>query len=146
VKEKVHVFNEVLTERYLGLPSDVGRSKGGVFKYLKDRVWSKVQGWMEQSLPVGGKEVLIKAVAQAVPTYSIGCFQLLRGLCQAINAMIRKFWWGSKDGQRKNILGVLGEDDTNQNILVVLDFRILKCLIWHCLLDKLGELCKIQNH
>jgi len=53
VKEKVHVFNEVLTERYLGLPTDVGRSKGGVFKYLKDRVWSKVQGWMEQSLPVG---------------------------------------------------------------------------------------------
>ena len=53
MKEKVHVFNEVLTERYLGLPTDVGRSKGGVFKYLKDRVWSKVQGWMEQSLPVG---------------------------------------------------------------------------------------------
>ena len=53
MKEKVHVFNEVLTELYLGLPTDVGRSKGGVFKYLKDRVWSKVQGWMEQSLPVG---------------------------------------------------------------------------------------------
>jgi hypothetical protein len=27
---------------------------------LKDRVWRKVQGWMEQSLSVGGKEVLIK--------------------------------------------------------------------------------------
>jgi hypothetical protein len=79
----------------------VGGSKGGVFKYLKDQVWNKVQGWMEQSLSVGGKEVLIKAVALAVPTYSMGCFLLLRGLCQTFNAKIQKFWWGSKDGKRK---------------------------------------------
>jgi hypothetical protein len=43
VKENFHVFNEALTGRYLGLPTDVGRSKGGVFKYLKDRVWSTYQ-------------------------------------------------------------------------------------------------------
>jgi hypothetical protein len=101
VKEKIHVSNEALTERYLGLPTDVGRSKGGAFKYLKDQVWKRVQGWMEQSLSAGGKEVLIKAVVQAVPTYSMGCFRLPRGLYQAINAMIRKFWWGSKEGKRK---------------------------------------------
>lgn len=101
VKRKVHVFNEALTERYMGLPTDVGRSKGGAFKYLKDQVWKRVQGWMEQSLSDGGKEVLIKAVAQAVPTYSMGYFRLPRGLCQALNAMIQKFWWGSKEGKRK---------------------------------------------
>ncbi|KAJ1288062.1 hypothetical protein BS78_02G060100 [Paspalum vaginatum] len=31
----------------------------------------------------------------------MGCFRLPRGLCQGINVMIRKFWWGSKDGKRK---------------------------------------------
>ena len=114
MKEKVHVFNEVLTERYLGLPTDVGRSKGGVFKYLKDRVWSKVQGWMEQSLPVGGKEVLIKAVAQAVPTYSMSCFQLPRGLLPSNQCNDSKILVGQQGWQKENMLGVLGEDDTTK--------------------------------
>jgi hypothetical protein len=28
-------------------------------------------------------------------------FQVTKGLCLAINAMIRSFWWGSKDGNRE---------------------------------------------
>jgi hypothetical protein len=51
------------------MPSDVGNSINGAFKYLKDRVWKRVQGWIEMLLSAAGKEVLIKAVAQAVPTY-----------------------------------------------------------------------------
>ena len=63
VKNILNVPNETLNEKYLGMPSDVGRSKNGAFKYLKDRVWKKVQGWLEQLLASGGKEVLIKVVA-----------------------------------------------------------------------------------
>lgn len=47
------------------------------------------------------KEVLVKSVAQAVPVYSISCFKLPRGLCEHLNKLIRRFWWGSKNGQRK---------------------------------------------
>ena len=53
------------------MPSDVGSAINGAFKYLKDQVWNRVQGWMEQCLSAGGKEVLIKSVAQAVPTFSM---------------------------------------------------------------------------
>ena len=51
----MHVENESLTERYLGLPTGVGKSKNGVFKYLKDKVWKIIQRWMEHSLSAGGK-------------------------------------------------------------------------------------------
>jgi hypothetical protein len=31
----------------------------------------------------------------------MACFKLPMGLCQYINAMVRKFWWGRKEGERK---------------------------------------------
>jgi hypothetical protein len=49
----------------------------------------------------GGEDVLIKAVVQAIPIFSMASFKLPRGLFQHINAMIRKFWWGSRNGERK---------------------------------------------
>ena len=100
-KSITHVENESLNERYLGLPTEVGRTTNGAFKFLKDRVWNKVQGWIEQTLSAGRKEALIKSVAQAIPTYTMGCFRLPRGLCDHINSLLRKFWWGSKRGERK---------------------------------------------
>jgi len=63
IMDELSVRNMSLSEKYLGMPSDVGASTNDAFNYLKDRVWKRVQGWMEQSLSAGGKEVLIKAVA-----------------------------------------------------------------------------------
>ena len=79
----------------------MGLANNGVFSYLKDRVWKNMQGWMEKGLAGSGKEVLIKSVVQAIPTYSMALFKLPRGLCQHITSLIRKFWWGSKAGERK---------------------------------------------
>jgi hypothetical protein len=97
LKDILNVQNETLSEKYLGMPSNVGRSTSGAFKFLKDRIWKRIQGWIEQCLSAGGKDVLIKAVLQA----TMSCFKLPQGLCQHINSLIRKFWWGSKDGKRK---------------------------------------------
>jgi len=44
IKNNLQVFNESLSDKYLGLPTDVGQSKMGTFKYLRDRVWEKVRG------------------------------------------------------------------------------------------------------
>ncbi|XP_075656595.1 uncharacterized protein LOC142626773 [Castanea sativa] len=33
---------------------------------------------------------------QAMPTFTMNCFKLPKGLCKDIEALIRKFWWGYK--------------------------------------------------
>lgn len=61
-------------ERYLGLPTVTGKDKGALFRGISDRIWKKVNGWEGQLLSKVGKEILIKAVAQAIPNYTIECF------------------------------------------------------------------------
>ena len=39
-----------------------------------------------------GKEILIKVVAQSIPTYTMGVFQLPLKLCDELDAMCAKFW------------------------------------------------------
>jgi hypothetical protein len=42
-----------------------------MFNYLKDRVWKRIQGWKEKLLSSAGKDTLIKAVTQAIPTFAV---------------------------------------------------------------------------
>ena len=44
---------------------------------------------------------MIKAVAQAVPTYTMNCFLIPKGLCDEIEGMIRNFWWGQRKEEKK---------------------------------------------
>lgn len=83
-------------DKYLGLAARIGRSKVEVFSYLKERVWSRVQGWSEKQLSMAGWEVLIKAVLQAIHTYVMSCFQLPSSIIEEVEKIIRRFWWGSK--------------------------------------------------
>ena len=94
--------NEIRSyERYLGLPSLVGRGKKASFNYIKERVWRKLQGWKGKLLSQAGREVLIKAIAQTIPTYAMGCFKLPLSLCHEIEAMVKKLFWGQRGDKRK---------------------------------------------
>ena len=79
-------------EEYLGLPALVGRNKKASFDHLKQRVWKKLQGWEGKLLSQAKREVLIKAVIQAIPTYTMSCFKLPIMLCHDIESLVRKFW------------------------------------------------------
>ena len=84
---------EAKSERYLGLPVSIGKSRKKTFEYIKKKVWCRIQGWQEKLLSKAGKEILVKAVAQAIPTYAMSCFELTKGLCDDLNSMIGRWWW-----------------------------------------------------
>ena len=79
----------------------IGRSKKQVFNKIKEKVGKKLMRWKEKLLSIGGREILIKTVAQAVPTYAIGCFLLPKSLCDDMERMMMNFWWGQKYQESK---------------------------------------------
>ena len=97
----LNISTEASCERYLGLPVYVGGSKRKMFEYLKDRVWKRIQGWKEKLLSKARKEILIKAIAQAIPSYAMSCFDLTKMLCDDIGKLIHRFWWAQQDKENK---------------------------------------------
>jgi hypothetical protein len=59
-------------------------------------------------LSKAGKEIMIKAVAQAIPTFVMDCFDLTKGLCDKISSMVVKFWWSQQDKDNKKCIGSVG--------------------------------------
>lgn len=88
-------------EKYLGLPTLVGRGKKQSFIFLKERVWKKLQGWKKKLLFQAGREVHIKSVIQAISKYTMSCFKLPKGLIKELEVLICKFWWGYNGDLRK---------------------------------------------
>ena len=82
------------------MPAFVGRAKKQSFVYIKERVWKKLQGWKEKLLSQAGREVLIKAVIQAISTHTMSCFKLPKGLIKDLEVLTCNFWWGYGDGSR----------------------------------------------
>lgn len=79
----------------------IGKGKKNVFNRKKDQVGRSIAGWKGKLLSRAGREILIKAVAQATLTYTMSCFKLPDSLCMDLNAMVRNFWWGQKESKRK---------------------------------------------
>ena len=72
------------------------KNKKASLNYIKERVWNKLQGWKEKLLSPVGREVLLKVMVQAIPTFAMGCFLLPVGLIHDIEMMIHKFLVGTK--------------------------------------------------
>ena len=88
-------------EKYLGLPMVGGKSKVGTFREIHERIANKVMGWKEKFLSKAGREILIKTVAQAIPTYSMGIFKLPKSICDSINSVLSKYWRGQTKNEKK---------------------------------------------
>jgi hypothetical protein len=80
------------------------------FNNIKGRIWRRMNGWKEKFISHAGKEILLKSVLQAIPTYTMSVFQLPKTLCWEINSLMAKFWWAHKDNTTKNLLDEMVED------------------------------------
>ncbi|KAL5565698.1 hypothetical protein UlMin_028862 [Ulmus minor] len=73
----------------------------GLFSSIRDRVWNKLCGWKSKLLSAGGREVLSKAIIQAIPTYAMNLFKLPSSLIKELHRLSAQFWWGGEHGKRK---------------------------------------------
>jgi hypothetical protein len=80
-------------DSYLGLPTLVGKNRINAFKEIKERVIRKLNNWKAKLLTLAAKEILLKAVVQAIPTYSMSVFLLPISLCKDLNRLMQSFWW-----------------------------------------------------
>lgn len=86
------VSNELKENKYLGLPSLIGRSRKKVFSFVKERVWKRIQGWSDSKVSTAGKLILLKNVAQSIPAHCMSCFLLPKTLSNEIQKMFNGFW------------------------------------------------------
>ncbi|GLT56023.1 hypothetical protein SLA2020_290970 [Shorea laevis] len=93
--------------KFLGLPTSWGKSKKASLKQVVDKVRTKLKQWKVALLSQAGREVLIKAVAMSIPTYTMSCFLFPSCTCKEINKLIRDFWWGNNK-KRGKYVGLAG--------------------------------------
>ncbi|KAK9984684.1 hypothetical protein SO802_034209 [Lithocarpus litseifolius] len=85
-----NLFGTQIIKQYLGPRSLIDKNKKKAFNKIKDQVGKKITGWKGKFLSSTRRETLIKAVAQATPTYIMSCYKLPNSLCKDLGAMIRK--------------------------------------------------------
>jgi hypothetical protein len=101
VMNRLGVINEALQETYLGMPTCIGRSPTVSFRSIVARAWKHMNGWCGRPTSRSGKEILLKAIIQAIPTYIMSCFQIPISTCDSLRKAIADFWWGVEDGKKK---------------------------------------------
>ncbi|KAB2595159.1 hypothetical protein D8674_030609 [Pyrus ussuriensis x Pyrus communis] len=76
---------------YLGVPAIWGRTKKHGLAYVKGRIMEKMQGWKQSTLSQVRKEVLIKAVVQAIPAYPMSIFKFPTVVCHELDDLVSGF-------------------------------------------------------
>ncbi|XP_048613347.1 uncharacterized protein LOC125587196 [Brassica napus] len=100
IKDALGIHNDGGMEKYLGIPEDISGSKCKLFAFLEDNLMHRVNGWTCRWLSKGGKEVMIKFILLALPTYVMSTFLLPLEICENLASAIAQFWWSSNPPKR----------------------------------------------
>jgi hypothetical protein len=131
VCEALNIMTESLCDKYLGLPAMVGADRSDCFRHLIDRVNLRINGWKEKLLSFGGKEILIKSVAQAVPVYAMMVFKIPKKFAKESQQPFRNTG-GVMTMTIKGFIGRSGGRFVCRKGKEVWDLEIYNPLIWLC--------------
>ena len=86
--------------KYLGLLAQWRKSKRSTLSWIKDVILGKINRWKEKLLNPKGKEVIIKAVVQSIPNYTMSILLFPKRFYKELCARVTHFC-GLKMGGRR---------------------------------------------
>jgi hypothetical protein len=131
--EALYTETEAHSDKYLGLPVLVGADRSDCFLHFVEKIIQRFNGWKEKLLSIGRKEIILKAVAQAIPVFAMSVFhfQIPKGVCKRMMDVIAEFWWGDDENSNK-MHWIIGNFATQRN-KGALDSEISSLSILPCL-------------
>ncbi|XP_059292008.1 uncharacterized protein LOC132045445 [Lycium ferocissimum] len=86
---------------YLGCPIYIGKKKISYFDSMVTKVFKRLNGWQGNMLSCGGRQILIKSVIQALPTYILSAINPPKRTLELIEKHMCNFFWGTDNGKNK---------------------------------------------
>ncbi|KAL1112044.1 hypothetical protein V6Z11_D02G102300 [Gossypium hirsutum] len=107
---------------YLGISLFHEKVTNNTLRFVIDKVRSKLCSWDARQLSLAGRITLAQAVLLSISSYFMQSMMIPKGLCEEIEVMVRKFIWGSTNGNKK-LLWFLR--DHNTSFMMKLRFKLL---------------------
>ena len=89
-------------EKYLGLPMVGGMSKVNTFRELREKISKRVMGWKEKIYFTSRKgNPNQNSGTSNSNLHYMGIFKIPKSLCDTINSILAKYWWGQTKDEKK---------------------------------------------
>ena len=97
IKQHIHMKSLKKDLVYFGAPLFKTRSPSKDFKFLQERLETKLSGQRSRCLSWTSRCTLINSIAQAIPNYTLSSFNIFDNICDKLDSLSRRFWWNQKE-------------------------------------------------